>query len=344
VAVRNAPSLGVMSGDLTNVMAGTGRWVGTVSYRWLHSDRHFSEDSEATERQELGTDVRNDIHSIDASATYGINDRWSVTMTVPFTYADRSSIYEHASTFAEFSDNSRRHTMHAGGLGDVRLVTDYWLFDPEVHHEGNLSLGAGFSAPTGDDKASDVAHRSTGDVIRPVDPSIQPGSGGWGIILEMQAFQKITERLFGYIGGYYMITPQEQNNTELTIADLPILSGLITKEIRHDTIADQYSGRFGVSYMLWPEKGLALSIGPRIDGVPANDVIGGDMGFRRPGFSIGVEPGLAWSHGRHNFSLTAPAALYRFRERSAPEDKLGRPAGDAAFADFTLFATYSLRF
>lgn len=333
-----------MAGDLTNAVAGSGRWVGTVGYRWLYSDRHFTEDSESPERQSLETDVRNDIHSFDVSATYGINDRWSATFTIPFIYADRSSLYEHAETFADFQDKGNRHTMRAGGMGDVRLTTDYWLFDPHEHHNGNLALGFGFDAPTGDDKAADLVHRRSGAVYRPVDSSIQPGDGGWGIVLQMQGFQKIAKNLFGYVGGFYLITPEEQTDTELTIADLPILQGLIAPEIRFNSIPDQYSGRFGLSYMVWPEKGIALSLGPRIDGVPANDVIGGDMGFRRPGLSIGVEPGISWSHNRHNFSLTTPVAVYRYRERSAPEDKLGRPAGDSAFADFTVFATYSLRF
>ena len=314
-----------------------------MSYRWLYSDRHFTEDSESPERFDLGTDVRNDVHSFDVSASYGINDRWSVTLTLPFSYADRSSVYEHAASFPEFSDESRRRTTHAGGLGDVRITTDYWLFDPH-NHNGNLSLGVGFSAPTGDDHASDTFHRSTGAVNRPVDPSIQPGSGGWGILLQMQGFRRLSERLFGYVGGFYTITPEEQTDTEFPLADLPFLQAFLTDELRYNTIADQYSGRLGLSYVVLPDKGLSLSLGPRIDGVPANDLIGGDMGFRRPGFSVGVEPGISWHYKRHAFSVTAPVAVYRFRERSAPEDKLGRPAGDAAFADFTIFATYSLRF
>jgi len=336
IAVRNSPCTPIFPGNFTNFMASESHWVGSVSYRWLHSDRHFIEDSEQTQRQAQGTEVVNDIHSFDVSATYGISDRWSATMTFPFTYADRSSLYEH--------DLVHRHTMHAGGLGDIRLVTDYWLLDPHEHMDGNLALGLGVEVPTGDDKASDVAHRAGGDVIRPVDPSIQPGDGGWGVILEMQGFQKIANNLFGYVGGSYLVTPQEQNHTELTVADVPAFQAFITDDIRHDSISDQYSGRFGLSYFLFPEKGISVSLGPRIDGVPAHDLIGGDMGFRRPGFSISVEPGISVSYGRHNFSLTTPVAVYRFRERSAPEQKLSRPTGDSAFADFLVFATYSLRF
>ena len=344
VAVRNNPGTPILPGDFTNFMASASRWVGSVSYRWLYSDRHFTEDSEQPERQELGTEVINDVHSVDVSATYGISDRWSVTFTLPFSYADRSSIYEHAATFAEFSDTSRRSTMHAGGLGDVRLVTDYWLFDTHKHMDGNIAFGIGLEAPTGDDKASDIVNRSTGPVYRPVDPSIQPGDGGWGIILQMQGYQKLAQNLYGYVGGAYMLTPEEQSDTEFTIADLPILQGLLTEELRHNTIADQYTGRFGLTYFVLPEKGLSLSLGPRIDGVPANDAIGGSLGFRRPGFSISVEPGISLAYKQHNFSVTTPVAVYRFRERSAAEDLLDRSAGDSAFADFLVFATYSIRF
>jgi hypothetical protein len=341
VAARSNPGTPILPCDFTDFES---RWVGSVSYRWLYSDRHFTEDSEQPERYDLGTDVRNDVHSFDVSATYNINTQWSMTFTLPFIYADRSSVYEHATTFAEFADPSRRATMHAGGLGDVRLVTDFWVWDPHTHMDGNLALGIGIEAPTGDDKASDIVQRSTGPVYRPVDPSIQPGDGGWGIILQMQGYQKLAKNLYGYVGGVYMITPEEQNDTEFTIADLPIVQGLLTDALRHNTIADLYSGRIGVSYVILPEKGLSLSLGARIDGVPANDAVGGSEGFRRPGFSIAVEPGISYTYKRHNFSVTTPVALYRFRERTVVEEELGRPAGDSAFADFVVYATYSLRF
>src|SRR5438309_444254 len=82
-----------------------------------------------------------------------------------------SSLYEH--------DFIHRHTMHAGGLGDMRILTDLWLLAPHKHMDGNIALGLGVKVPTGDDKAADISYRTTGPVTRPVDPSIQPGDGGW---------------------------------------------------------------------------------------------------------------------------------------------------------------------
>lgn len=325
-------SAGLLSGDLTNGLVTANRWLGSVSYRWFRSDRHFVGDVEQPHRQAIGNEVINDVHSFDVSATYGINSRWSATITFPFFTAERSSWYEHTGT--------NRHSMNSGGLGDIRVVTDIWLLDPHKHMDGNIALGIGFKAPTGDDKASDTAYRTTGPIIRPVDQSMQPGDGGWGIILQLQAFHRIYGNLSAYLQGSYMITPEEQNNTRRTTGN----EGAPVDVRTFNSITDQYFGRGGLSYFVWPEQGLALSLGGRIEGVPVYDAVGGSMGFRRPGYTISIEPGLSWSGGRNSLSVSAPVAVYRNRERSAPEIALGRPGGDAAFADFSILASYTRRF
>jgi hypothetical protein len=173
----NNPISPIVPGDFTNTMNMAHQWLGTVDYRWYHSFRTFAGDVEQTQTEARGQNPINNVNTFDVAATYGINARWTATLTLPFFAANRSSKYEH-----NFVD---RHTMHASGLGDIRLVTDYFLLDPHKHMEGNISLGAGFKAPTGDAKASDISYRATGPVTRPVDPSIQPGDGGWGIIHEI---------------------------------------------------------------------------------------------------------------------------------------------------------------
>ncbi len=332
VASPNNPVTPIVPGDFTNTMSLANQWLGSVDYRWYRSFRHFVGDMEQPQREAKGNNVINDVHTFDVAATYGINDRWTATLSLPFIDADRSSLYEH--------DSVHRHTMHAGGVGDIRLVTDLFLLNPHKHMGGNLAVGVGFKAPTGDDKAADTAYRATGPVIRPVDTSIQPGDGGWGIIFEIQGYQRIYGNLFGYVQGSYMMTPEEQNDTETTLGDNPA-TPLARK---HNSIPDQYFGRGGFSYVLWPEHGLTLSIGARIEGVPVYDAIGGSLGFRRPGYTISVEPGISWTGKRNAFSLNAPVALYRNRERSAPEIALGRPGGDAAFADFSILASFTHRF
>jgi hypothetical protein len=209
---------------------------------------------------------------------------------------------------------------------------------------GNIALGVGFSAPTGDASATDTAYRASGPVERPVDTSIQPGSGGWGVILELQAYQKVYGNLFAYLDGSYTLTPGEQNDTEYTLADIPGVAAFLTPSQIYNSIADQYIGRGGFSYVIWPEQGLIVSLGARIDGVPANDAVGGSNGFRRSGYAVSIEPGVAWNHKRSNLSITAPVAVYRNRTQSAPEAELGRSPGNAAFADFAIQATYTYRF
>ena len=307
-------------------------WLGSVDYRWYESFRHFQGDVEQPQRETRRNNVINDVHSFNVSATYGFSDRWSAAINFPFIYADRSSLYEH--------DFIHRHSMHAGGLGDIRIVTDLWLLEPHKHMEGNIALGIGLKAPTADDKASDISYRATGPVTRPVDPSIQPGDGGWGLVLELQAYQKVFGNLFAFVQGSYLITPEEQNDTETTLGDSSTTPGVV----KHDSIPDQYFGRGGFSYVIWPEKGLSLSLASRIEGIPVYDAVGGSMGFRRPGYAISIEPGISWTGKKNAFSINTPVALYRNRERSAPEIFLGRPGGDAAFADFSILASFTHRF
>jgi len=324
VAVRHsALSLGAQG----NTYLEQGQWLGALSYRWLHSDRHFRGDREEPNRQENGSEVVNDIHSFDLTATYAATKRFSLSLTLPFVHADRSSLYEH--------DRTNRHSMQAGGLGDMRFVANAWLFNPDKNANQNISLGIGVKAPTGDHQAVDYAYRTNGPVLRPVDQSIQPGDGGWGIILEMQAFVKVYKNTYAYVAGSYLINPREVNGTETPTSG----PGNVTVM----SVPDQYMGKAGLSYTVWPEQGLSLSLGGRIEGVPVRDLIGGSEGFRRPGFSIGIEPGLAWNKGRYAFTVSAPVALYRNREKSVSDLRTGGH-GDAAFADWFITAGISRRF
>ena len=69
------------------------RWTATVGYRWFTSDRHFSGDVEQKQRQQLDTQVENDVHAIDASISYAFTTRFSGTLTIPYSFSERSSLY-----------------------------------------------------------------------------------------------------------------------------------------------------------------------------------------------------------------------------------------------------------
>jgi hypothetical protein len=160
-----------------------------------------------------------------------------------------------------------------------------------------------------------------------------PGDGGWGIVLQMEAFQKLLDNFYFYVTGYYLITPQRVSSTEFT-----------TDPTVHLSIPDQYQGRAGFSYTIWPEQGLSLSLGGRIDGVPVRDLIGGgDPGFRRPGYAIYIEPGISWVWRNNFFNVTVPVGVDFNRERSI-RDLETNTSGGGALADFLIIASYSHRF
>jgi hypothetical protein len=87
----------------------------------------------------------------------------------------------------------------------------------------------------------------------------------------------------------------------------------------------------------------------RIEGVPAHDLLGPSDGFRRPGYALSVEPGLAWYRSSNALAVSVPIALRRDRTRSVP-DEMDNPIpqtlgnGDAAFADWVLLVGFSRRF
>src|SRR5437867_11117708 len=101
-------------------------WQGFVSYRWLHADEGYvGTHVDPTYKSVVG--ARIDLHSFDVNATYALTKRFSLSLTMPFTHGEVSSFREHE------NDGTHRHTMSAGGLGDIRLTANAWLFDPNKY-------------------------------------------------------------------------------------------------------------------------------------------------------------------------------------------------------------------
>ena len=312
-----------------------GDWQLALNYRFLHSERHFIGDQEFTLPAQRGAEAINDSSFIDLSVIYAVNSRLSVGLTLPFSESVRSTTYEH--------DNVHRHDTSAAGLGDIRLTAYFWLLDPKTHPKGNISLGIGPKFPTGDYRATDTFYTRLGPRVLAVDPSIQPGDGGYGFSAEFQAFLQIAPRWSAYAQAFYLFNPQDTNGVSLPSGPVGGVLGPVT------SIADQYSARLGVAFALLPKYGLSFSLGPRVDGVPPDDAIGSSNGFRRPGYALSIEPGLAWTKGPWSASLTAPIAVHRERVRSNEDKKVSAlrniySVGDAAFADWFLTFSVSRRF
>ncbi|MBN9689722.1 MAG: transporter [Verrucomicrobia bacterium] len=312
-----------------------GEWLASLGFRWFQSDRHFVGDVDQN-RKERGNQVINNSYFWDLGVQYAINPRWSVALTIPFVYSTRSSLYEHP--------GAGRHETSAGGLGDIQLTPYVWLWDPAQRPKGNIQIGVGLSAPSGEYDATDTFFTVDGPVTGYVDQSIQPGTGGWGFTFNITAYRELLPRLTGFVNGTYLFNPEGINGT-------PTRTGSTRRNPYEQvmSIPDQYFGQGGFIYTVAPKWGLSLGVGARIDGVPAEDVFGSSDGFRRPGYAISVEPLVQWMKGRYTFSLATPIAVYRNRTQSVADQKWGAEQGryihgDAAFADFSVLANLAVSF
>ena len=302
-----------------------GHFQSFVSYRWLTADRGYVGPHQWSDyRKKIGTEIN--LHSIDVNLTYALTKRYSLSLTTPFIYGVVSSRIEHGGD---------RHSTRAGGLGDLRLTANAWVFDPDTSDKGNIALSLGVKAPTGDEEATDTFYRAGGKERHPVDIGIQPGDGGWGLITEMQSFRGIFENTYVYATGFYLANPREENGTS---SQQPIYG-----KYRKNSVADQYQARAGLSYAVWPHQGLAISLGARIDGITQGDLIGGNGGWRRPGYEIYVEPGLILSRGKNAFSVYVPAAVVRNRQSSVL-DNYYHGHGAGAFSDYLVLFSASRQF
>jgi hypothetical protein len=311
----------------------------SLGYRWFRSDRHFVGDVEQVQRQQQHSQVINDQNFFDLGIAYAINRRIRLTVTLPFATNSRSQAVRANGVLID------RFETHTAGIGDLRVTADVWLRDPSKELTWNVLLGAGVSAPTGNDAGRDVFEvydAKSGRVLaqqRPVDESIQLGIGGWGIPLELFAYKQVSSYWQTYLEGAYTITPQNTNGVA-TFRSNPYEAV--------NSVADFYMGRLGVDYEVVPAHHVHLSLGGRIDGVPVRDLIGRSEGFRRPGYAVAIEPGVSASAGSWSFSIFAPVAVYRNRLQSVSDKELTAATGvyqhgDAAFTDFSIISNISKR-
>ena len=308
--------------------------MATVAYRYFHSFRDFDTSGNEFVNKAIENDTYVDL--FDIAATYAVTKRLSLTLELPIQYGSRRNKAEH--------DGVHFHTMRAAGIGDLRLSANVWLLNPDKHPDQNISLSLGVKAPTGDDAATDTSFRPRGPESRPVDSAIQPGDGGWGIILSGSAFAKLFLDTFAYVNAFYLINPRETNGVHTVNFDvLPFTHG--DRGLMFNSVPDQSMVRGGLARAIWPAIGLSGSFGVRWEGVPSHDLIGGSDGFRLPGYSLSVEPGISISRGKDYLSVTAPIAVYRYGINSVPLTRVHAPViGIASFADYQINITYSHEF
>ncbi len=311
-----------------------GEWGFSLGWRYQESDRHFVGDEYQEERDELGNQVINHVNLADLTVRYQATKRVELSLGVPIFMATRSQSLRQQGVELE------RYQTAARGVGDVFFTTRRWMFDPDTHPGGNLQLGVGVKIPTGQNNATDTFRVLSGGAvtnqIRTVDQSIQPGDGGFGILVDFTTFAAVAGgKLSIYGGGAYLATPGEKSNVQ-TYRTAP------GEEVM--SIADQFLARGGVAFPIPKSVNMTFSGGLRVEGVPVRDIIGADAGFRRPGIAVSIEPAFnIIVKGKNAVTLSVPIAIYRNRFQSVP-DKARGAHGDAAFADYLILGGYSRRF
>ena len=339
-----APSLGAISnccGEGSPYLQ-PNQLLANVSYRYLHSFREFHGSDEVSPVPNI-LYAETWVNGFDLSLVYQATPRFSLALELPIQEGARKSFYEH-----DLTKLTHAYTMRARDIGDLRFIANVWLFQPERHPEGNLSIGLGLKIPTGNYDAMDFSHRATGLVLRPVDPAIQPGDGGWGIVTEIAGFQQVYKNSYAYLQGTYLINPRDINHVQQTTGDEPDFTGGIFGFI-WNSVPDQYLGRGGFGYVVWSKIALSLTLGARIEGVPVHDLIGGDRGWRSPGYAIYIEPGLSAAKGRFSVTVTGPIAVERHVFQNTTELSVSKQlgmniGGNAAFADYLVTTSVSVVF
>ena len=268
IAVRNISGFGQY--NLTDNAFTTSSWQININNRYFKAFRDFkgTQDQKTPALNENVTES----YSMDITLSRFFNNGWSADFDLPVLANSRETSGEHG------GPNTPRHNTHAFGIGDVRLTVYKWLLQPSVSQKFNLQIGMGIKLPTGDYKYQDYFYRNdTTKVLAPVNPAIQLGDGGTGIITELNAFYFFNKKFSMYGNFYYLINPREQNGVSTTFGRVPP-AVQIKAGNTEASVTDVFSLRGG---FIFNTNNIAISAGLRDEGVPVHDLVGGSNGTRR---------------------------------------------------------------
>jgi hypothetical protein len=314
-----------------------GEWQISLASRNLVSNDHYNGTVEQVQRQTLQNYVTNRQNLLDVAVSRAVTRRLALTFAMPFvnsSWASRDPSFPLPAERHEIAQNGR-------GIGDVSLLGRYWLFDTETHDTWNIAAGGGVKFPTGNAQAQDrfPGRTDPSNIPRYVDQSVQPGDGGWGLMMEAHGF-KAMNRLFLFGSASYLANPRDMNDTPsiLTVLGVSTAPGTPNAGLGVNSVPDQYMTRLGASVGIW--KGIGGSMAWRMEGLRRYDLFGASHGWRRPGTEMFLEPGVSYSNGGHTFTFNVPFGYYYNRR---PNPYTGN-TGDATFPRQVFLSSYSWRF
>jgi peroxiredoxin len=308
----------------------------SISTRNLRSSDHYNGTVEQVARQTNDTYVVNLQHMVDVSVSHNFSERFALNVGVPFINSSWGIPMPLSGGRASRVDQVGR------GLGDITVSGRTWVLPTDRFTSGNLAVGVGLKMPTGNSSDKDTFPNISGTnpQLKPVDMSVQPGDGGWGLTMDLAGFKTVRyATLFG--SASYLANPKDRNNTtsiayNISPAAVPPIN---VDGTSYNSVPDQFMARLGGAAPIG-KSGFACSFAWRVEGLPRYDVFGESHGFRRPGVEMFLEPGASYARGSHVYSVQIPFGYYRNR---FPNPYTGNK-GDATFPKYIVLASYGYRF
>jgi hypothetical protein len=320
IIVRNISGLGQY--NLTSNSFSTSNWQVSINNRYFKAYRDYKGKVD----QKTPPQNRNIIksYSMDIGVTRLLPNGWSLNLSFPISSNSRNTDLEHG------GPNTTRHTTRAFGMGDLQFIFNKWLLKPSVTQRGNIQLGLGIKFPTGDFKKQGYFYRNdTTRILSLLNPSIQLGDGGTGIITELNTFYLLGSRknMSLYGNFYYLINPTDINGTQYTMGkpQTPVNILLGAYDV---SVPDVYSLRAGINYNL---KDWAFSAGLRDEGAPVRDLFGESNGIRRAGYTLSAEPGVMYKFKKATIYLYVPFLLSHEIKRNLLDKATTKATGVYSF-------------
>jgi hypothetical protein len=331
IVVRNISGFGQY--NLTDNAFTASDWQLNINNRYFKSFRDFKGTVDQKTPKQNEAVVKS--YSMDIAISRLMRNGWSLSLSIPVSANSREASLEHG------GPNTKRRTTNSFGIGDLRFTAYKWLLKPTVSQRANIQLGLGLKFPTGAYNYQDFYYRNDSvKVLAAVNPSIQLGDGGTGIITEVNAFYILnTARTISLYGNfYYMANPREQNGTAITAGRVPPRIDSLANNI-YLSVADQYSMRAGINYNL---KSWAFSLGVRNEGSPVNDLFGGSEGVRRAGHNFSIEPGVIYKMKKVSLYAYVPVMVSRETRQTLADQFKTKYTGvytltQGGFGDYQVF-------
>lgn len=151
-----------------------------INYTYENADRLIRE-GKLEDSLQKQISVKNRWAALSTGLEYGVTDRFSLSVAVPFNVNVREEGYKH-------------NEYDAHGFGDLAVRGRYWFAKPD-RDAWNFHGGLGLSVPTGDsgEKQSDGSYKKD---------YIQPGAGQWTILPSVGFVKNFGDLNFSGTVGY----------------------------------------------------------------------------------------------------------------------------------------------